>query len=1295
MGKRLKILFFYAFFMLRFTSAIIAQGEANIWYFGVNAGLDFNTDPPTPLTDGVLSTSEGCASVADKNGALVFYTDGITVWNKNHVAMPNGTGLLGNPSATQSAIIVPYPGTYNYGSKRFDKYYIVTVEYVNGPNGVRYSEVDMTLNGGLGGVTVIKNVHLYGTTKTEKICVAQHSNNCDFWVIGKPVGTLDYYAYAITSAGFNNTPVISSVGPAMDAHLGSLKSSPDSKIVTATHGSVPNGIHVYDFNNTTGVLTTKFSDTSPGGYSYSQEFSPDNKILYYALLNNSNIYQYDLTVANNTAFLASRQIIGTTANAIGYKMCALQIAANGKIYAALHGQTSLGVINSPNTLGPGCGYVDMQQSLGGRSSTLGLPAIVTSLIRPVNKIIKSDSCVKRFVQFGLLDTFKIVSYDWRFALLATPNVLIGTASVHNPVMQFNSTADYLLTAINHYACYTDTILDTLSILPLPGISLNPTNVSCFGLNDGAITAAGSGTTAPYTYSWSNASTTAVITGLAPIKYIVTVTDVKGCASQDSIVITSPAAALGIDNAFIDHVKCFGDATGDATIIAIGGTPPYSYSWNTTPVQTSQQATALIQGSYTCTVTDSNLCTVTQNVTITEPTKLITTITNSLSLCHGSSGSLNSTNTGGSGSCNYTWQPDGLTTQNITFSPTITANYVLTVKDQNNCIAKDSSMVYVNPNPVVNFGASAVCVGLTSVFTDSTTITSGTIATYTWTFGQGTAGSILQNPTYVYPICNSYTVSLTAISDSGCTSSSTKPLNVYCLPVAAFTVNNVCDYQQAAVQNTSTGASVYSWDFDHTTGIDDTSFSPTHTYSPGSYDVELIAITDHGCKDSALHSIDVYPQPLANFVADSVCLNALTQFTDLSTIAVPDNITSWQWDFDYNTGIDIGTQSPGKLYTQAGTHIVFLKVITGNGCMDTVIKNIIVYPQPDAQFSTANVCDGNNVHFTDISTIPTNNLIASRRWDFGDNSAFNTNQNTSHLYTPVGSYTVELLVVSNFGCEDSTFKIITVNPNPIIHFDGYDTIGCEPLCVFFLNLSYITTGSIDQWLWGFGDGSSSTSAQDLFHCYSNESVFLPNFFNVTVTATSDSGCVSTFSKNNYIAVYPKPDASFTVTPQTTTLTDPVISITDLSTGADHWNWNFGDGSDTTSALSSSTYTYADTGTYIVTLITSTQYNCIDTAYQTVIIEPDFLLYIPNAFTPDGDGINDSFSGKGVFIKKYEMTIFDRWGNLIYKTDDIDKPWDGKANHGGEIAQAEVYVYVIEALDLKDRKHKYKGLVTLLR
>ncbi|MDP1747275.1 MAG: gliding motility-associated C-terminal domain-containing protein, partial [Bacteroidota bacterium] len=143
-----------------------------------------------------------------------------------------------------------------------------------------------------------------------------------------------------------------------------------------------------------------------------------------------------------------------------------------------------------------------------------------------------------------------------------------------------------------------------------------------------------------------------------------------------------------------------------------------------------------------------------------------------------------------------------------------------------------------------------------------------------------------------------------------------------------------------------------------------------------------------------------------------------------------------------------------------------------------------------------------------------------------------------------------------------------------------------------------------------------------------------------------------------------------------------------------NWNFGDS--TTSSLSNpGSHTYQNTGTYTITLITSTIYNCIDTAYETIIIEPEFEFYIPNAFTPNGDEKNDSFSPKGVFIKEYEMMIFDRWGNLIFFSDDINKGWDGKINRGTEIALQDVYVYSIRVIDFKKEEYLYKGIVTLLR
>jgi gliding motility-associated-like protein len=321
-------------------------------------------------------------------------------------------------------------------------------------------------------------------------------------------------------------------------------------------------------------------------------------------------------------------------------------------------------------------------------------------------------------------------------------------------------------------------------------------------------------------------------------------------------------------------------------------------------------------------------------------------------------------------------------------------------------------------------------------------------------------------------------------------------------------------------------------------------------------------------------------------------------------------------------------------------------------------------------------------------------MQSWAWDFGDGSSVINNQNTSHLYATKGSYIVQLVVVSNFGCTDSISKTKFVNPNPVVNFTANDTIGCEPLCVNFQNSSSIATGANVAWLWSFGDNSPINNLENPMHCYSNDSVRTTLFYTPTFTVTSDSGCVSFLSKNNYITAYPNPTANFTVEPKVASIVDPVISITDLSTGADFWNWNFGN-QQTSTIYNPAPQTYADTGTYIITLITSTQYNCIDTTTQTIIIEPDFIFYIPNAFTPNDDGINDAFTGKGIFINEFEMAIFDRWGNLIYKTDDINKPWDGKANQGKEVAQADVYVYAIKVTDFKMKKHTYKGIVTLVR
>ena len=630
----------------------------------------------------------------------------------------------------------------------------------------------------------------------------------------------------------------------------------------------------------------------------------------------------------------------------------------------------------------------------------------------------------------------------------------------------------------------------------------------------------------------------------------------------------------------------------------------------------------------------------------------------------------------------------------------TYNVTLTVTSVFGCSDSITKQVQVYYNPTAGFTFSNVCFGDTMHLINTSIADSSTsITDYLWVFGDGSSTSILENPNHYYPASGTYTVILVITTIDGCSNAVTVPVKTFDAPTSLFTFSNTCLSDSALFTNTSNNPVMgtiahWSWDFGDGSVLDTVMFNPSHLYpSAGNYQVTLITHSSNlGCPDTLHNSITVFPMPEADFSFADICLNETMSFYD-STIVSSGSITDWSWDFgDSSTNSTI--QNPTHIYLIPGTYTVSLLVTTNNTCENLKSKNAVVHPLPYVHFTASNVCDGSSVLFNDLSTILITDTIQSWLWNFGDGSQFNSNQNTSHLYPDKGSYSVQLLVVSKFGCRDSISKTSIVNPNPEVYFAANDTVGCEPLCINFQNLSNIAAGANAEFLWNCGDGSALSNSQDLLHCYTNDSVYLPNYFNVTLTVTSDSGCVSILSKNNYITVYPKPIAGFSVQPQTAPITNPVISTSELSSGANFWNWNFGD-QDSTSAINPSPHTYADTGKYIITLINSTQYNCTDTAYQTVIIEPDFLFYIPNAFTPDGDGINDGFSGKGIFISKYEMRIFDRWGNMIFFSDDINKPWDGKANQGTETAQKDVYIYSFKITDFKMNVHKYRGTVTLVR
>ncbi len=394
---------------------VFSQNEASNWYFGNNAGIRFNTNGSiTELTDGQLNTDEGCTTISDVDGNLLFYTDGITVWDRLHRPMPNangsaGNGLYGNPSSTQSAIVIPKPKDPNI-------YYIFTVstEFNSEPDlGFNYSEIDMRLNGTYGDVTS-KNINLLPNS-TEKIsAVVKDCETQALWVItlssinGATTDTLfnTFHAYEVTDTGINTTPQSSTFTDLMVFdQRGYLKLSPDgTKLACANSTS---GLFLYDFDVNTGIVSNQnqinINYNRPGKMQspYGVEFSQNNNVLYVSAYYDpdnteffdpteqyASLLQYDLTatdISSTEILIDNRQMYRGS----------LQLGPDGRIYRAMSvtyiiGSPFLSVINNPNALGTACDYEHNAIGLS-RNSRQGLPPFITSFFAEKIDIIRNGS----------------------------------------------------------------------------------------------------------------------------------------------------------------------------------------------------------------------------------------------------------------------------------------------------------------------------------------------------------------------------------------------------------------------------------------------------------------------------------------------------------------------------------------------------------------------------------------------------------------------------------------------------------------------------------------------------------------------------------------------------------------------------------------------------------------------------------------------------------------------------------------------------------------------------------------
>ena len=870
-----------------------------------------------------------------------------------------------------------------------------------------------------------------------------------------------------------------------------------------------------------------------------------------------------------------------------------------------------------------------------------------------------------------------------------------TSSDQNPDHTYASAGNFTvtLTVTDINGC-SEAVTTTATIFSAIVASAGADDAFCDGSN---VTLSASGGT---TYLWSPVNDLSdpnifnpVANPAATITYTVTVTDANGCQDTDDVVITvnplpTPAFAL--------TSECLGTATDftDQSIITSGTITQWDWDFDdaTNSVSQNPSHTYAADGTYTVslTVTSAANCssTITQQAIVypvpvadfSSTTVCAATVTDFTDLTAINTGLLS------------TWDWDfgdgtahssDINAQHI-YSDGGNFNVTLTVESDNGCTDAITQPVTVYQVPVADFTATNSCLGDINTFTDNSTIPAGVIAGWVWSFGNGVFSVAAQDTVYLYPSSGNYTVGIQVTSDNGCTDTETGPIIVSDLPVADFSFTDICLNEASVFIDESTIPSgiitQWDWDFD-----DGTVFSgaapPAHGFlNWGGYNIELIVTSGESCKDTLMQTIGVYPVPVPDFAATTECLGTATVFFDFSDIAFG-SVESWTYDFDDN-GVITNNSNPLYTFSTYGTFDVSLTVASDFGCEADTVFTVRVHPVAVADFSSTSVCLNSTTAFTDESTIP-QGTISTWDWNFNDGGT-STLQNAFHTYTNAGIFNVNLTVTTDSGCVADVLLPVEVFPLPDVDFTSDIVVGCQPLPVNFTDLSIIAPGyNIVWWLWEFGDGNTS-SAQNPLNVYDTAGVF-----DVVLQAKTSNGCTVNDTAYSMITVYPKPVASFSANPVRAEIIYPYIEINDLSSGANQWQYDFGD--NTNSPLQAPSHNYPDTGTYVIQQIVANQFGCEDTAYFTVYIDPSFTFYIPNTFTPNADGDNDYFFGTGIGITGYEMRIYNRWGEQVFSSFDKDITWSGIVEKSGQLVTQDVYTYTFRIKDIYDGYHTYSCLL----
>lgn len=625
----------------------------------------------------------------------------------------------------------------------------------------------------------------------------------------------------------------------------------------------------------------------------------------------------------------------------------------------------------------------------------------------------------------------------------------------------------------------------------PPVALGPDVNIPYGFCDTTLHAGGRFTD----YLWSTGDTTESITVNNGGSYWVSVTDIFGFTSRDTVMVNKPSLNIA------DTLICqFSMAHMDTHLGA-----NYSFLWSDSTTNADFYTDSA--GAHWVNVTDTLGCQLRDTMVVAiDSFPTLVSLGPDRSACRGEILGLAQ---GQAEAVSYLWSTgSGAGQILINSAPGLTQDYSVTVQNAIGCESKDTIAIFVRGDvPQPAFMADSVCIGLATTFTDLTTTTLPSLpAAWVWAFGDGDSSAV-QNPVHVYPQSGIYNVALTVTTDSGCVKSFSKAVVVWAKPNVFFSPVHGCEDAVVPFSDHSTNTlgsnNQWSWDFGDA-GTQDTAHiqAPNYTYNTaGLYTVTLIVNSVAGCSDTLQRIIEIKDTPEVGFSVSQSCVNQVVYFVDTTQTTVPTQIMERRWNF--GDGGTSNYMSPAHTYDSVGIYNVSLQIKTLNGCTVTTTAPVTVYPVPIAVIGVSTLCDNVPGQLIDLSTAP-GDSISAWFWNFGEDD---TSSQQNPWFTPdrVGPFNTQLIVWTPSGCSDTTTMILTSFPLPTADFSFSPEFGTAPLTVDFTNLS---TGA-SSWLWDFGGQGSSTQENPEF-VFNTEGVYP-----VTLFAYSIFGCPDSITQPMYV------------------------------------------------------------------------------------------------------------------------------------------------------------------------------------